>query len=252
MRRLRIGFVAALLLGACAKAEPAGDDDGPAIDASTPIDSSGPPIDAEDMPDGMPPGPMARTLTQSNATTITDLHTINCNQFQSGFARTGENRFYRVFDLPALGIDTTYTATRVDFGIEEAASTTGSMTLQVKLHTLNVAPGNGFNLTALTQIYSQNVNVTTPQTLTTLQVPLTTPVVVPQGSRLVVEVFAPDMTALAVNNYIFLGSNASGETGLTYVQWNMCTQPNPVRYFPNVTTPDPQVHWVMAVQGTVP
>jgi hypothetical protein len=196
-------------------------------------------------------GPTPRTLTQSNSSTITDAHTVTCNQFASGTTASAENRFYRVFDLPALGITTTYTVTRFDFSIESAASTAGSFTVQVKLHTLSTAPsGNSFPLANLTQIAGQNVTIT-PTTLSTQQVTLSPPVVVPAGSRLVAELFSPDLTGLGNGNSFFPGSNASGETGSTYIQATACSLNDPTK-ISTVVSPDPQVHWIMALQGTTP
>jgi len=198
-------------------------------------------------------GSQPRTLTQSNSQAITAQHALTCNQFSSGVTASYENRFYRVFDLAQLGISETYTARRVDFGIEDAAATAGSMTLQVKLHTLAGAPGAAsFPLTSLTLLHGQNVTLTPlPQTSATSMVTLTTPVVVPAGSRLVVELFAPDMTGSGNGNYFIPGSNAAGETGPTYIQAADCAITDPTR-ISAVVTPDPQVHWVMSVQGTVP
>lgn len=255
MGRLRIVFALALL-GACATgSKGTGDDDGETPDAATgerPDANPNIPPDANEPPPDADTSPQPRNLTQSNSTTITDAHTVNCNQFQStpAHTRTAENRFYRVFDLPALGISGTYTATGVSFGVESAAATAGSMTLQVKLHTLSAAPGaTSFPLGNLTLLYGQNVNVT-PQTLSTVQVNLTNPVVVPAGSRLVVELFAPDMTALAEDNYFFPGSNGLGESGPTYIQATSCSVTDATRVESIVAGSN--VHWVMTVQGTVP
>jgi hypothetical protein len=194
-----------------------------------------------------------RTLTQSTSQAITAQHTLTCNQFGSGVTATAENRFYRVFDLAQLGITSTFTATRVDFGIEDAAATAGSITLQVKLHTLAGAPGAAsFPLTSLTLLHGQNVTLTPlPQTSTISIATLTAPVVVPAGSRLVVELFAPDLTGSGNGNYFIPGSNAAGEIGPTYIQASACAITNPTQ-IAALLTPDPRVHWVMSVQGTVP
>jgi hypothetical protein len=254
MGRIRILLISALLAACATGSKGTGDDDDDAPDASgnQPPDANpnDPPPDANEPPPDADTSPQPRSLTQSNATTITDAHTVNCNQFASGHTKSAENRFYRVFDLPALGISGTYTATRIDFSIESAAATSGTMTLQVKLHTLSAAPGvDSFPLANLTLLYGQNVTVT-PTTLSTQQVTLTSPVVVPAGSRLVVELFAPDMTALAENNYFFPGSNALGESGPTYIQATACTLPDPKRI--EAVVAGSNVHWIMAVQGTVP
>jgi hypothetical protein len=258
MRALR-GFAAlCLVLAACAtgasSTDDTSDDDSTAPDAHT-----GQPPDAHTgAPDAMETGspdanvgPTPRTLSQSNSQTITDAHAVTCNQFASGTTASAENRFYRVFDLSALGITTTYTVTRFDFSIESAASTQGSFTVQVKLHTLSTAPsGNSFPLANLTQIGGQNVTIT-PTTLSTQQVTLSPPVVVPAGSRLVAELFTPDLTGLGNGNSFFPGSNAAGETGATYIQATACSLTDPTK-ISTVVSPDPQVHWIMALQGTTP
>ena len=255
MRRLRTCFVAALFLGACATAGSGGDDDGDDGDDAPPIDANtNTPIDAEDMPDAPPGTPQPRTLTQSNSMTVTDAHSVTCNQFnaQPPHTRSAENRFMRVFDLNALGITTTYTANRIDFGIEELATTTGTITLKVKLHTLSSAPtGNSFPLANLTQIYTQDVPLPA-QSLTSQMINLSTPVIVPAGARLVVEIYAPDLTGGADGNYFFPGSNANGQTGDTYVQAMACGFNDPTKESALGVVPAPNMHLVMAVQGTVP
>jgi hypothetical protein len=263
MRALR-GFAAlCLVFAACATgASNTGDttdDDSTAPDAHT----GGPPDAHTGAPDAMEQGtpdanvgPTPRTLTQSNSTSITDQHTIACSvsDTTTGLVQyTRENRFYRVFDLPALGITTTYTATRVDFGVETAQSTTGSLTVQVKLHTLNQAPGaSSFPLSALNQLYGQNVTITAGTALNTQQVTLSSPVVVPAGSRLVVEIFSPDMSGPGNGNYFYPGSNPSGETGPSYIAATDCGFADPTRFSALGLSPDPLVDLVIQVQGTTP
>ena len=100
-------------------------------------------------------------------------------------------------------------------------------------------------------IMRKDVSVPNNTNVTMMQAMFTPAVVVPAGSRLVVEIFAGDRMPLGAGNYFFPGSNALGETGASYIYSMVCGVNDPTKYAV-ITTPDPAVHLVMSVQGTVP
>ena len=203
-----------------------GDPDARDIDAPPPIDAM----------------PVPVTLTQSTSNTITAGNSLVCAtgdpvQF------TVENQFYRSFRLVDHGVPGQLTVTRVDIGIEEADTVAGQQTLTLTLYTAaGMFPGG-----ALTQLHSQPV-VVPDQSLTILPVTLSSPVIVPAGAELVVEVESPEHTV--AGNFFFPGSNALGESRDSYIMAAGCKITTPVTY----ATVDgaAMVHLVMSVSGTAP
>jgi hypothetical protein len=231
--------VLVLALGACATAggggggdDDVGDDDGTLTpDARSPDASEIVPIDAE-VPDA---GPTAVTLSQSTSTTVTPDNSTACGSAGS----TSENSYYRVFPLSQLGVDGQFTATSVVFGIE----TSTAHSVDVKLHTLS---GN-MRLGGLTLLRTQAVSVPavtagTPQNLT---VTLTTPVVVPAGSTLVVEVHSVPPSG----GRFFMGSNAAGETATGWTYAPPCGDTDVITM---TAAGAPNMHIVLTVSGTTP
>ena len=254
-----IALTAVFGLVACATGTPPGsddDDDVQVIDAPSnnndpdgnndpPIDSpTAPPIDAPMIPIDAPMQ-QSRTLTQSTSMAITAANTVSCNNTAPGY--TTENSYYRVFQLPSLNINTPFTVTRIDFGIEQADAGIGTtQTVQANAYVLNGA----LNTANLTRI-AGNVVTINDQSLGMIQVPMSPTGVVPAGGTLVVELFIPDGTA--AGNIIFLGSNASGESGPTYLRAPSCGAPQPATIaslLAGSPPPVPVVHIVMGVTGT--
>lgn len=248
--------VCAAVLAACASGEVKADDDddiggsdGPGGNVDGPggnVDGPGGNIDAPnidapniDAPIDAPAVQMI-TLTQSSSNTVTALNTVACSNQTTGY--TDENSYYRVFRLADHGVNTAFTATRVDFAIEEASATSGSQTVQVRVHTLNGA----FVRANLTTIAGQTVTVPN-QSLTSMSVTLSPPGVAAAGSTVVVEIFAPNGTALG--NTFYPGSNAAAETGPSYIRAPAtgCAITEPATY---ASISNPQVHLVMSVSGT--
>jgi hypothetical protein len=171
---------------------------------------------------------------------ITSLNSVACSDTTTGVTR--ENSYYRVFRLQDFGVTTTFTATRVDVGIEEAAAGIGTtQAIQVRLYTL----AGAFVLPNLTAIAGQTVTVQNASSLSVVQVPLAPVGVAPAGSTLVAEVFVPD--GLAANNVFFVGSNAATETGPSYIRAPLCGATQPATF---ASLAQPQVHIVLTVTGT--
>jgi hypothetical protein len=252
MRRLLV-VGSSLCLAACATAG-APDQTGDDVvvpDADTTVD----PPDANqiDPPDANNT-PQPVTLSQTTNTTITTMNSLACGNANY----TVENHFYRVFKLSDFGITTSFHATHVDFGVEDATTTAGTQTLQVRLWTMTGATPLVANMT---QLYGQNVNVPSTASGTVVGVDLTMAggVLVPVGSTLVVELFSAGHST--TGNYFYPGSNALSETGPSYVR---APQPAPTGCgagsTPDLTEITPysaidgaaQVSLVLSVSGTKP
>jgi hypothetical protein len=227
------------VLVACATAGSGGDDDDADDDGTLTPDARAPdaaeivPIDAAE-PDA---GPVAVTLSQNTSTTVTPANSTACGAAGS----TSENSYYRVFPLSQLGVSGQFTATSVVFGIE--ASTAHSA--ELKLYTLN---GN-MRLGGLTLLRTQAVSIPavtagTPQNQT---VTLTTPLVVPAGSTLVVEVHSPNLAPQS--GRFFMGSNADGETATGWTYAPSCGDTDIITM---TAAGAPNMHIVLTVSGTTP
>lgn len=142
-------------------------------------------------------------LTQSTSQAITALNSVSCN---SGGLHS-DNSYFRSFSLGAFpsGFD----VCALQFGVEEATGTGGSQPVTVNIY---ANTGAAFPGGTRTLVGTANATVT-DQTLTILEVPVTA--AVPAGAELVAEVFTPD--GQTAGHSFFIGSNASGETGPSYI-----------------------------------
>jgi subtilisin-like proprotein convertase family protein len=199
------------------------------------------------------------TLTHSLSQAITPLNSVSCNS-PAGHA---DNSYWRAFSLPAFSVNTAFNVSSIDIGIEEATAgikaasgtkgTTppasgggkggqtagapskkgiskksvarpaggGTQPITVRIYQSSMAFPTGFP-GSLTLIGTANVNVA-DQSGTILNVPITG--TVSAGGELVVEVFTP--SGEAVGNFFFIGSNAGGETGPSYISAADCGIPTP-------------------------
>jgi hypothetical protein len=177
------------------------------------------------------------TLTQSSSMTIDEGNSLGCQDVDFGF--TYSTSYYRVFDLPALGIDGPLDIEQVSVGIEYAMGGNGTdQPARVRLHTLDGA----FKIADLTQIASVSLRVADAQALSVIDVPVTA--TVPAGSTLVVEFLVPDGSANL--NTLFPGSNSANQTGPTYVRSSACSIPQPTDVA-TLDPPAPDMHLVMSV-----
>lgn len=226
---LLVAAVAAL--AGCAKAassSPGGQQDSgpppidsptdPGTDGSTPPPHDGgpPPIDAFVFKDAPPPdAPLPVTLTQVSSNAIAS-SSLACGESEStNDYRTDENEWYRVFDLPSMGITDTLYVTSVNFAIQEA---NGSPPVQVRVGTYDETVGvtidtgttdwGGGGVTAI-----NSATVTIPNISTTNSTMLSAPVqaTIPAGSQLIVEIYAADDTS-KTDTYFFLGASTGTET----------------------------------------
>jgi hypothetical protein len=203
------------------------------------------------------------TITQSSSQAITNLNSVSCN---NGFGHT-DNSYYRAFTLSSFGIGGAWDVQSVDVGVELASAGTGgapsvggktgfsksggsgsnggkaptaTQPISVKLYTSSMAFPAGFP-GSLTLIGQTNTTVA-DQADTIINIPVTG--TAPAGSQLVVEVFTPDGTA--TGNLFFIGSNASPETGPSYLRAPACGVNNPTT---TAALGFPSMHIVMNVHG---
>ena len=209
------------------------------------IDSSMPMIDA-------PSGPQTRTLTQTTSQTIKAATSIACG----GSSGTTANNYYRVFDLPALGINAPFTVSKVSFQIEHCDKLTvgsGCTTVAVRVGTYSGTPGATLANANMT-ILASNANVNVPEVISTatstpggtVDAPITA--TIPTGSKLLVEVDAPDGS----NSYAFyMGANDGGESGFGYIlaPATGCAINTPTN-ISSVSATYPAVHLLLTVTGT--
>ncbi len=152
-------------------------------------------------------GPEFITL-QAGASNDVLQNSVSCNLGSPDFFHA-DNHYYRTYPLGTLGITADFVVTSVDVGIEEAASASGSQSIQISLHTLD----GPMVLENLTLLASESVSIP-DQTAAVTTVPISA--VAPAGSTLVVEVFTPNGAEL--ENRFFIGSNRESETFPSYLR----------------------------------
>lgn len=198
-----------------------------------------------------PVGPMTRTLTQTTSQTLKAGNTIACSNSTTGHTR--DNSFYRVFDLPAMGINAAFTVSQVSFQVEHCdhINNTGCV-VAVRVGTYAGTPGATLTPASIT-ILASNASVPVPEIIENPGPPPTTPggtvnapitATIPAGSKLVVQVEAPDGNNLYS---FFMGSNDGGESGFGYIMSGTCSITNPTN-ISTLGTPAPR-HLLLNVTG---
>ncbi|MFZ2095862.1 MAG: choice-of-anchor J domain-containing protein [Anaerolineales bacterium] len=192
-------------------------------------------IPTNSLPVSLPKAPGAVTITHSVSQDIQAGNSVSCN---AGGLHT-DNSYLRVFTLTDFGIDTDFSVTNVEIGIEQATGNGGIQPATVNLYTLE-GPLLWENLTL---IGSAPVSVS-DQSLTIINMPVEG--VALTNSTLVVEFFTPN--GQVDGNSLWVGSNNLGQTGLTYLAAADCGIVEPTDTgaigFPNM-------HLVMNVTGEV-
>ena len=206
-------------------------------------------------------GGIPQTITHSLSQAVTPLNSVSCN---NGIGHT-DNSYWRAFDLNAFGIMSNFDIESVEIGIEEATSGGGAGVSQPPRVSGNVSKkpggqpqgGSGQPLTvnlytssmpfptgfpgSLTLIGTTSITVA-DQALTIVTIPVTG--TAPAGSELVVEIFTPD--GQVAGNLFFIGSNAAGQTGPSYLSAAACGVATPT---PTGSVGFPNMHIVMNVNG---
>lgn len=176
------------------------------------------------------------SITQStNTSTITALNSVSCP--------AGDNSYFRRFDLDGeFGIAGEFTIDSVDFGIENL---TGITTLTTTVNLYTIPTGAPLTFANLTLIGTAPFLVNVAQAGTVVSAPVTGTVTDPTATDLVVEVFAPDITA---GGRFFIGSNALGQTAPSFLASAACGAAEPTD---TGTLGFPGMHIVMIVNGDV-
>jgi len=221
-------------LGACAqagKADIAGRPDG----SISVVDSRITTPDAFVVPIDAPPGMTTKTLTQTTDETLVQNTAPACGS-SSG---TEANSYYRVFDLPTLGITTDFKVTSVAFQVDYSTGQTAT----VRVGTYNGTPGTKLTLANLTVVAS-NPTVTIPSTTTgaTVTAPMTS-ATIPAGKKMFVELDSP------AGAFMYIGANTDGETKPGYIMATSCSISVPTD-ISTISMSYPTVDMLMTVTGT--
>jgi hypothetical protein len=173
-----------------------------------------------------PPGQQTMTLTQNSSPTLLANNSIACGAASPDIGTT-QNTYYRVFDLPSLGINTDFNVTTVSFQVEDCESNGTGAAVAVRVGTYNGTPGATLSPAGITILQSNNsvqvptvIETTTSTPGASVDAPINA--TIPAGSKMVVEVDAPDGT----NTYQFyIGTNMAGQTGVGYISSPKCANP---------------------------
>jgi subtilisin family serine protease len=185
------------------------------------------------VPEAAPTQAGLTTITHSASQAITAGNSVACSP-DGGFTTT-ENGYLRTFTLEDFGIFSDFDVTEVSFGIENLSAV--PQTLTVNLFTLDAMP---FTYANMTLIGTASATFS-PQSLTIVSVPVTG--TAPEGSTLVVEVDAPNMSNVGG---FFIGSNNAGQTAPSYIRSASCGLPEPTDL---AAIGFPGMHIVMNVTG---
>lgn len=166
---------------------------------------------------GTGPGPSDDFPLSQSTSLVPVAGSVSCN----AGGVTAENSYYRTFNLAAFGVTNQYTITSLDLGIELAQGGMGSgvQPVQIKYYADNDA--NPAPVAGLVQLGSTiNVNLSDTQ-LSVLNIP-GGPAGVAPGGNLVVEVLVPDAITGGQGHQFFIGSNAAGQSGPSYIRAPAC------------------------------
>lgn len=182
------------------------------------------------------------TLTHSNSLDVTQAG-IACGNTNFGY--TGENHYWRVFDLADFNVTGAYVITSIDMGIGDLELGGTTQTSTVRIHTLN---GN-FELANLTLVHEEQVALTEGLALSLYNVPIDN-VTIPSGSTFVVEWEPVDGTPTESHGPLVVnfGANSAGQSAPTYIYAPDCGSGGPTDL---AAVGFPNSHWVLAVNSDV-
>jgi hypothetical protein len=168
------------------------------------------------------------TLSETTSTIIVDANSVACGTA----TESTDNTYYRAFAFADFGIDTDFTVSRVDFGVEKASSPSMSQSLTLTLY-------EGTSLSPLGPVAASDTFDIADQTLTTVSHPIAGVVPFASGG-LVVGLFSE-----GAGNLFLIGSNSAGETAPGYVLAPGCGLDEPTA----LGTIDPEIHILISVTG---
>ncbi|MEM6671562.1 MAG: hypothetical protein AAF726_01890 [Planctomycetota bacterium] len=185
------------------------------------------------------PASLAQTVCTQNAdsVTITLFNSIACVSQTSSATLT--NAYLRRFTpATSCGQSGAFEVGSVTFGIEMAASASGSQAANVRLYT--IAPGANFRYPNMTLLIDEPTSILDSMfAFQTVQ--LSTAVAVPAGVDLVVELFVPGS-----GDQFYIGSNANGQSGPTFIASQNCGFQNP-QNAANLTANGADMHMILEV-----
>ncbi len=179
------------------------------------------------------------TITQSQSQAIVSVNSIACHV---NFKHT-DNAYLREFPLTDFGITGAFYVQEVEFGVELAdagngASQPGQLRLYRKIDPASpLTYGNLITLAA--------VDIDMPD-MTLTRYTASIAAIAPAASVLVMELFTPD--GRPDSHTFYIGSNAAGQTGATYIAAADCDAPEPIDV---ADLGYPNMHVVMSVTGSV-
>lgn len=196
------------------------------------------PLPSGSQPNGTPCGTVVLTQNPNNTPTP---GSVSCNNGAANGFEHADNSYFRAFNLGAF--PSGFNACAVEFGVETANAGDPATTQPI---TVNIYSNTGGAFPAGTRTVVGTATVQVPdQTLGLVSVPITANV--PAGAELVAEVFTPN--GQAANHSFFIGSNATAETGPSYIQAADCGLASPAALssigFPNM-------HLILNVRGGAP
>ncbi len=180
-----------------------------------------------------------RTITHSQSQAIAAGNSIACHV---NFKHT-DNAYLREFTLTDFGITGAFQVQQVEFGVERAVAGSGaSQPGQVRLYR-KIDPTSPLTYANLALLAVVDIAIP-DMALMSYNAPIAG--TAPAGSVLVVELFTPD--GRPDGHSFYIGSNAQGQTGATYIAAAGCRAPEPT----DLAVLDyPTMHAVMNVTGIV-
>lgn len=184
---------------------------------------------------------MSQTISHSNSMTLGETN-VACN---IGTVTSGENSYFRFFQLNNFSITDDYSIMNVQYGIQSLTNPTlpDGFPVTVKIYsTTNTNFPTGFpaGYTELAQV-TTNILSTDVESLVTIPISAT----IPAGSNLLVEVgYLAQETGSG--NRIFLSANDLGQTASTYLLAPGCGVTNPTSM---ETVGFPNAHFILSVTG---
>jgi hypothetical protein len=157
---------------------------------------------------------------------------------------TSDGGWYRVFSLPAAGVDGGFSVTKVSLGICFAVGSVDGPTIGLKVGTYaGGAADAALDLSKVSPIKSASTEIAPTQISKVVDIPIQASI--PAGSNLIVEIDLPDFEG--TGQQVNMGFTASGEQKPGYVRSPLCGPATPM------TTSGaglPNAHFVLTVTGS--
>jgi hypothetical protein len=176
-------------------------------------------------------------LSQNTSINVTPATSISCNSGTPNFFHR-ENSYYRAFSLASY--PNGFNVCGVRFGVQnaDAGGTSTSQPLSIRVY---ANTGAAFPAGTRTLVGSVDGTITDGTNMI-VETPITA--TIPAGTnQLVAEIFTPD--GAPASNQFFLGANAAGQSGPSYIRAPSCNDSTPI----SLSAIFPNVHYVLTVVG---